>query len=151
MAGEFILVVDDEDNIRDILTHFLDSAGYKPVTTGDPEEALSIAREVTPDVILLDVMMPRMDGFDLCQMLRDHADTERVPVIFLTALGDRASRERGRVSGANNYLEKPFTKETVLRAVRDALANRQAETRRTKSGWGNAISMERLRRRPRSS
>ena len=59
MSGEFVLFVDDEENIRDIVAHFLESAGCKPVVTGDPEEALSIAREVTPDVILLDVMMPR--------------------------------------------------------------------------------------------
>ena len=147
MAGELILVVDDEENIRDIVAHILKSAGYKPVVTGDPEEALSIAREVTPGVILLDVMMPRMDGFDVCQMLRDHADTEKVPIVFLTALGHDVSKERGRVSGGTLYLQKPFTKETVLSAVGEALGFRQKEKKRSPTGWAKAISMERLRRK----
>ena len=121
MAEKRVLVVDDEENVREILAHFLKSAGYELVSTGDPEEALLVARKTIPDVILLDVTMPRMDGFDLCQMLRSHPDTEKIPVVFLTALGDDVSRARGRVSGGTLYLQKPFTKKLVLDAVATAL------------------------------
>ena len=121
MKGALVLVVDDESNIRDILVHFLEEEGYGTIATGDPEEALAMARELTPNVVLLDVMMPRMDGFDLCQMIHDHPDTRNVPVVFLTALGDDISRQVARVSGGKMHLQKPFTREDVLKAVRVAL------------------------------
>ena len=124
MAGELILVVDDEANVRDIVTYFLEAEGYRVTATGDPDEALVQAREEKPDLALLDIMMPRMDGFDLCQMIRDHAETREIPVIFLSALGDPVSRMRGRVSGAVTHLQKPFRKQAVLEAVRFALESR---------------------------
>ncbi|MHC4608564.1 MAG: response regulator [Planctomycetota bacterium] len=130
MAGERVLVVDDEQYILDVLEHFLEAAGYKVTTTEDPEEALSLAREQAPDAVLLDILMPRMDGFDLCQMLRDHPQTKDVPIVFVTALGDEVSRMRGRVSGGTAYLQKPFTKSEILEAVHAAVTARKKITAR---------------------
>ena len=144
MRKHTILVVDDEPNIRDILAYFLQSMGYEVVATGDPDEALGFAREGRPDLVLLDVLMPRMDGFDLCQMIRTHARSADLPVIFLTALGDEVSRECARVSGGTRYLQKPFSKEEVLGAVRALLASRRAGLRRAK-GWSHAVRLDSLR------
>lgn len=141
MAKPTLLVVDDEPHIRDILEFFLREAGYEVVSTGDPEEALACARRGEPDLVLLDVLMPRLDGFDLCQMLRAHAATAAVPVVFLTALGDEVSRERARVSGGARYLQKPFTREEVLEAVRAALASRPPAPPRAGSGWRRSVRL----------
>ena len=145
MSGERILVVDDNEKVRDVLTHILESAGYKPLATGDPNEALLVARKETPDLALLDVMMPSIDGFDLCQMLRDHSETSGIPVVFVTALGDDISRARGQVSGGMIHVQKPFKKEDVLGAVHAALNARKSRPKRTGSGWARARSLDALR------
>ena len=124
MAEELVLVVDDEENVRDILTHFLKSAGYHAITAGDPERVVDLARGVSPDVVLLDVTMPLMDGFQVCRKLQEHPETKKIPVVFLTAKGDDLNRQRGKTSGGVIYLTKPFTRETVVSAVRVALASR---------------------------
>ncbi len=145
MTGAAILVVDDEPSVRDIVAYFLKEAGYEVAATGDPDEALALAREGRPDLAILDVLMPRMDGFDLCQMLRGHPESADLPVIFLTALGDDISRERARVCGGTMYLEKPFEKDQVLEAVRAALASRPRAHRRSGRGWGRAMHLTDLR------
>lgn len=145
MKETTILVVDDDPHVRDILGFFLGEEGYAVLATGDPDEALGLARTGKPDLALLDILMPRMDGFDLCQMIRTHAQSADLPVIFLTALGDEVSRERGRVCGAMRYLEKPFRKEDVLEAVRAALASRPPAHRPANHGWGRAVPLDRLR------
>ena len=127
MAEELVLVVDDEEKVRNILTHILKSAGYHASTAGDPKRALTVAREISPDVVLLDVTMPLMDGFEVCRKLQEHPETKKIPVVFLTARGDDLSRRSGRASGGVLYLTKPFTRETVLSAVRVALASRHNE------------------------
>ncbi len=149
MKKPSILVVDDEPPVRDILAYFLQEAGYDVLATGDPDEALGLARDGRPDLAILDILMPRMDGFDLCQMIRGHPESADLPVIFLTALGDEINRERGRVCGAMLYLEKPFRKEAVLEAVRDALASRHRAPRHAHRGWGRAAHLEDLRPSPR--
>lgn len=141
MTKHTILVVDDEANIRDILEFFLKEAGYEVASTGDPDEALALAREGGPDLVLMDVMMPRMDGFDLCQMMHTHAGTAGIPVVFLTALGDDISRECAKVSGGSFYLQKPFTREEVLEAVRRALAARPPAPPRAGRGWSRSVHL----------
>ena len=144
MSGERILVMDDNERVRDILSHILESAGCKPFATGDPNEALLVARKESPDLALLDGMMPSINGFDLCQMLRDHSETSDIPVVFVTALGDDVSRARGQVSGGMIHVYKPFKKEDVLGAVQMALKGRKRRPQRTGSGWGRAMSLNAL-------
>ena len=95
---EKILVVDDEASIRRILETRLSMIGYDVVTAGDGEEALEIFRKAEPDLVVLDVMMPKLDGYGVCQELRKESD---VPIIMLTALGDVADRITGLELGAN--------------------------------------------------
>jgi OmpR family response regulator RpaB len=107
LSGEkgTILVVDDEASIRRILQTRLEMIGYSVVTASDGEEALLAFRQETPDLIVLDVMMPKLDGYGVCQELRKQSD---VPIIMLTALGDVADRITGLELGADDYMAKPI-------------------------------------------
>ena len=100
-----ILIVDDESALRLILTTRLSLAGYEVVSAADGEEALAMFEREDPDLVVLDVMMPKIDGYGVCQALRLESD---VPIIMLTALGDVGDRIRGLKMGADDYLSKPF-------------------------------------------
>lgn len=101
-----ILVVDDEAALRRILKTRLSMVGYDVVTAADGEQALEVFFEETPDLVILDVMMPKYDGYHVCKELRKDSD---VPIIMLTALGDVADRVAGLQLGADDYLVKPFS------------------------------------------
>ena len=103
---EKILVVDDEASIRRILETRLSIIGYKVITASDGEEALLLTRKETPNLIILDVMMPKLDGYGVCQEVRKESE---VPIIMLTALGDVADRIIGLELGADDYVMKPFS------------------------------------------
>ncbi len=102
---EKILVVDDEASIRQILATQLAIIGYDVVTANDGEEALKTFHQASPDLVVLDVMMPKLDGYNVCQKLRQKSD---VPIIMLTALGDVTDRFTGLELGADDYVVKPF-------------------------------------------
>ncbi len=103
-----ILVVDDEPHIRQILKFTLEKSGYQVFTAEDGEEALERAFEIKPNLVLLDVMMPKMDGFWLCRVLKSDPKLQHIPVIFLTAKDDAQSRIEGQKCGGDDYLTKPF-------------------------------------------
>ncbi|HID99692.1 MAG TPA: response regulator [Thiotrichaceae bacterium] len=103
-----ILIVDDEEIGREMLTALLTGQGYQLAFASNGYEALTQAKQLMPDVILLDVMMPEMDGFEVCRSLRSDPALARVPVIMLTALDDRDSRIQGIEAGADDFISKPF-------------------------------------------
>lgn len=103
-----VLVVDDEQIARDVIADLLERDGYELHFAERGGQGLEVAREILPDVILLDVMMPDMDGFEVCARLREDDKLKLVPVVFITALDDRASQRRGLEAGADDYLNKPF-------------------------------------------
>jgi putative two-component system response regulator len=103
-----VLVVDDQPDNLQAIGDALRPLGYEVWTAGDGETALAIARERSPDVILLDVMMPRMDGFEVCRRLKADADTQLLPVVFVTGLDSREARLKGLDAGATEFLTKPF-------------------------------------------
>ena len=115
---EKILVVDDEASIRRILETRLSMIGYDVVTAADGEEALETFRNADPDLVVLDVMMPKLDGYGVCQELRKESD---VPVIMLTALGDVADRITGLELGADDYVVKPFSPKELEARIRSVL------------------------------
>ncbi len=115
---EKILVVDDEASIRRILETRLSMIGYDVVTAADGEEALETFRRAEPDLVVLDVMMPKLDGYGVCQELRKESD---VPVIMLTALGDVADRITGLELGADDYVVKPFSPKELEARIRCVL------------------------------
>lgn len=110
-----ILVVDDEVRAQALLRNLLEVEGYRVVCAGSGPETLALAPTARPDLILLDLMMPGMDGYEVCRRLRADPNTTSVPVIMLTALDDRASKLRGIEAGADDFLSKPFDV-TELRA-----------------------------------
>jgi diguanylate cyclase (GGDEF)-like protein len=122
-----ILIVDDEPHIRRILQFLLEQEGFAVQMAGDGEEALSILEKELPDLILLDVMMPKMDGFSVLERIRANFETSRLPVIMLTAKGESAEKVRGLKGGANDYLTKPFNHEELLLRMRNMLAANQAQ------------------------
>lgn len=115
---ERILVVDDEASIRRILETRLSMIGYEVITAADGEEALEIFRNSDPDLVVLDVMMPKLDGYGVCQELRKESD---IPIIMLTALGDVADRITGLELGADDYVIKPFSPKELEARIRSVL------------------------------
>jgi DNA-binding response OmpR family regulator len=114
-----ILVVDDEDDVTELLEFNLRRAGYDVEVAHDGEQALSHALQRPPDLVVLDVMLPHIDGFGVCELLKRAQATSRVPVILLTAFATEASRVIGLEIGADDYLTKPFSpRELVLRVRR---------------------------------
>ncbi|MGI8932593.1 MAG: hybrid sensor histidine kinase/response regulator, partial [Phormidesmis sp.] len=114
----FILLVDDNPNNLSVLSQTLKTAGYKIRMAVDGEDALSQVARARPELILLDVQMPKIDGFETCRRLQANPETEGIPVIFMTALSDAGNKVKGLSLGAVDYITKPFEYEEVLARVR---------------------------------
>jgi len=124
-----LLLVEDDRALAELVTFHFDRAGYAVTRTGDGEEALILAEEIRPDLILLDWMIEGISGIEVCRRLRRRPGTANVPIIMLTARGEEDDRIRGLETGADDYLTKPFSPKelvaraaAVLRRVRPALA-----------------------------
>ena len=116
--AEKILVVDDEISLQETLAYALKKEGYNVETTGDGAKALDLARELKPDLIILDVMLPGMDGFEICRILRHEMST---PVLMLTARDDEIDRVVGLEVGADDYMAKPFSMRELIARVKAML------------------------------
>ncbi len=122
MDRKRILVVDDEIYIVHILEFSLTMEGYEVATASDGEEALRKIEEDRPDLVVLDIMMPRLDGYEVCRRLRQSEDTATLPVILLSAKGRPVDREVGLEVGADDYIVKPFSPRRLLEKIRELLA-----------------------------
>lgn len=118
-----VLIVDDEPMARTLLRLMLVRAGFEVLEAENGFEALDKVKQKQPDLVLLDVMMPGIDGFSVCEALRKDALTADLPVIMLSAKTDLESVNRGLRLGANKYLTKPISTEELTRQVRDVLTN----------------------------
>src|SRR5438105_627399 len=110
-----ILVVDDDRDIADIIGYSLRKEGHRPILAHSGQEALDLAERNVPDLVVLDVMLPDLSGFDVCRRLRERS---RVPVILLTARGEEADRVWGLDLGADDYVTKPFSHRELLARIR---------------------------------
>ncbi len=117
-----ILVVDDEPNILLSLEFLMKQAGYQVRTATDGEAALQALEAGLPDLVLLDVMMPRKDGYQVCQAIRRDERWKHLKVIMLTAKGREVEREKGLAMGADDYITKPFSTQEVVEKVKEMLA-----------------------------
>lgn len=117
-----ILIVDDEPNLVLALELLMKREGYEIRAAEDGEKAVEIAEEFRPDLILLDIMMPRMDGYEVCQRLRAMPALRDVAIVMLTAKGREVEREKGLALGADLYITKPFSTREVVRKVKEILA-----------------------------
>ena len=118
---ELVLVADDDEDIVRFVEVNLRLEGFEVVTAGDGKEALEQARAIIPDLVLLDIMMPEMDGFQVCQTLRATTRTKHIPVIMLTARSLSADKVVGLTSGADDYIIKPFDPIELVARVKSAL------------------------------
>jgi DNA-binding response OmpR family regulator len=122
-----ILVVDDEPDTRELIDFNLKTAGYDVTTAEDGAEALRKARRNSPDLIILDVMLPELDGLQVCKILHADPATARVPILMLTAKAAEVDRILGLELGAKDYLTKPFSPRELVLRVRNLLAPREEE------------------------
>ena len=118
-----ILIVDDEPMARTLLRLMLVRSGYEVIEAVDGYDALEKLRTILPDLVVLDVMMPGLNGFDVCTNIRDSDATSRIPVIMLSAKTDTQSIEQGMSAGATKYLTKPVSPDELTRQVSDILAD----------------------------
>jgi len=113
-----VLVVDDILANRKLLQAKLSHEYFEVITASNGQEAVDMAREQHPDIILLDVMMPVMDGFEACEILKSTQSTQHIPVVMVTALGDRDHRLKGLTAGADDFLTKPVDDFALLSRIR---------------------------------
>ena len=132
MTSKRLLLVEDDASLAELVTFHFERSEYEVTRTGDGEEALILADEIKPDVILLDWMIEGISGIEVCRRLRRRPSSANVPIIMLTARGEEADRIRGYETGADDYVTKPFSPRelvarvaAVLRRVRPALASEQ--------------------------
>ncbi|NEO26426.1 MAG: response regulator, partial [Kamptonema sp. SIO4C4] len=112
-----LLIVDDNPTNIKVLFNFLKESGFKVLVAKDGDSALSKLQEVSPALVLLDIMMPGIDGFETCRRMKDDSKTQDIPVIFMTALSDTVDKVKGLSLGAVDYITKPFQQEEVLARI----------------------------------
>jgi len=123
-----VLVVDDDPHIRELVRHFLRQEGYAVHEAADGEEALAILQSVKADLVIVDIMMPNMDGWELCRVLREHGD---MPLLMLTARGETADKLEGFRLGVDDYLVKPFDPLELTARVKAVLRRYRIAASRT--------------------
>lgn len=116
-----ILIADDERDIRELVAITLQIAGHEVIVTSNGEEAYETAIQITPDLILLDVRMPRMTGYEACERIKANPSTHNIPVVFLSAKGQESEVMTGMSVGASEYILKPFSLDQLTSRVKSIL------------------------------
>ncbi|MDH4163450.1 MAG: response regulator [Nitrospirota bacterium] len=119
-----ILIADDNENIRDALTYLLEDEGYELFLAKDGKDTIRMVREHHPDVLFLDIMMPEINGYDVCKTIKEDPALKQTHIIILTAKGQVAEQERGKEAGADEYIVKPFSPMDILSKIKTILGNR---------------------------
>ncbi len=125
MARETILIVDDEEDIIELIKYNLKNEGYDILTAFTGEQAIKIARQSLPDLIVLDLMLPGIDGLEVTKFLKNSAQTKELPIVMLTAKGEESDIVTGLELGANDYISKPFSPKELLARIRAILRRRR--------------------------
>ena len=125
LNGNTVLVVDDDTDLNQLLGAYVEVAGFRYRSAGDGATALREARAHAPALILLDLMLPDTDGFDVCRRLKGDANTAPIPILMLTAMHGDESRQRGMECGAIGYMTKPFDPDDLMQAIRDTATRPQ--------------------------
>ena len=127
MSGENILVVDDEQNILELIKYNLDQERYRVTTVGSGEEALKQTRAQIPDLIILDLMLPGIDGLDVCRELKTDPKTALIAIVMLTVKGEESDIVVGLELGADDYIPKPFSPKVLLARIKAVLRRKKSE------------------------
>ena len=117
-----ILVIDDDIQATTLLERVLELSGYEVTGVNDSSEAIGVARTMGPDLILLDLMMPEPNGFELCKMFRADPNFSKLPIVITTALGDYESKEDAYAAGASDYMVKPLHMNILLKTIEEQLS-----------------------------
>jgi two-component system alkaline phosphatase synthesis response regulator PhoP len=139
MAGEKILIIDDELNIVELLRYNLEANGYKVSFSLNGRDGLNSAVEKKPDLILLDIMLPEMDGFDVCKEIKKRKETESIPIIMLTAKSEEFDKILGLELGADDYITKPFSVRELLARIKAVLRRNVKEEQEQVLKFGELI------------
>ena len=121
MEQKKILIADDNENIREALTYLLEDEGYKLWLAKDGADTLRKVTEVHPDILFLDIMMPEINGYDVCRTIKSDPNLKKTYIIMLTAKGQVAEQERGKAVGADEYIVKPFSPMEILARIKNVL------------------------------
>jgi CheY-like chemotaxis protein len=121
-----ILIAEDERDIRDLIAFTLRFAGYEVLTANNGEEAVQMTQKELPDLVLTDVRMPKMTGYEACRLIKADPNTKHIPVVFLSAKGQEAEVQNGMAAGADEYLLKPFAPDQLTRKVAEILGKTKA-------------------------
>ncbi|MDA8100100.1 MAG: response regulator [Nitrospiraceae bacterium] len=129
MSGEIlatrkVLIADDNANIREVLTYLLEDEGFELLAATDGNDTLRKVREFRPDVLFLDIMMPEVNGYDICRAIKSDPELRGTYVIMLTAKGQAVEQERGRMAGADRYIVKPFSPMEILVILKNLFAGK---------------------------
>lgn len=127
MSKETILIVDDEEDILELIKYNLKSEGYLVLTAQTGEEAIKIARQSSPDLMVLDLMLPGIDGLEVTRYLRNNEQTTELPIVMLTAKGEESDIVTGLELGANDYISKPFSPKVLVARIRSILRRRKKD------------------------
>lgn len=125
-----ILIADDNEPNRELLEAYLSDEGHEILMAADGQQTVEVAMREKPDLILLDIMMPRMSGYEVCLKLKESADTRQIPILMVTALKDAADIERAVAAGADDFLSKPVHRLELKTRVRSLLRVRHLENER---------------------
>src|SRR5437868_1014200 len=139
MASTKILIIDDEEDVIDLLSLHLRKAGYALSTATDGAKGLRMAREESPALIILDLMLPKMPGLEICKVLKTDAATREIPVLMLTAKAEEIDRIVGLEFGADDYVTKPFSPRELVLRVTASLLRGHADAIETVRGFGYRI------------
>ena len=136
MASETILVIEDDGDIQELVQYNLERQGYRVIAAADGETGFKVALTANPDLVLLDIMLPGIDGLSVCRKLRENNDTRHLPIIMLTARGEESDVIVGLELGADDYVTKPFSPKELVARVRAVLRRSTEETQDSrKSGF----------------
>jgi two-component system phosphate regulon response regulator PhoB len=124
MAKENILVIEDEDDIQELLKFNLSKEGYRVNSVVSGEDGIKGAKTIQPDLILLDLMLPGVDGLEVCKMLKHDSKTQHIPIVMLTAKGEESDVVSGLELGADDYITKPFSPKILIARIRSILRRR---------------------------
>ncbi|WP_376790076.1 response regulator transcription factor [Thermoflexus sp.] len=116
-----ILIAEDERDIRELIVFTLEFGGFQVIAATNGQEAVELARQHRPDLIILDVRMPRMTGYEACRILKSQEETRTIPVVFLSAKGQEAEIRQGMEAGADAYILKPFAPDELIQQVQALL------------------------------
>ena len=134
-----VMIVEDEASLVTMLRYNLEKEGYAVTEASDGEEAITVANETTPDAVILDWMLPRMSGIEVCRQLRRKAETRHVPIIMLTARSEETDKVRGLNVGADDYLTKPFSMPELVARVRALLRRTKPSQSKGQLTFGDIV------------